>query len=61
MKNSKGVPLQTLKACPKSKKLNFGYNGVYNIGLDKSKSPKTATGFSISSVGPIIGVTVPCK
>ena len=61
VKNSKGVPLQTLKACPKSKKLNFGYNGVYNIGLDKSKSPKTATGFSISSVGPIIGVTVPCK
>ena len=61
VKNSKGVPLQTLAACPKNKKLNFGYNGVYNVGLDKSHSPKTETGFSISSVGPIIGVTAPCK
>ena len=61
VKNSKGVPLQTLKACPKSKKLNFGYNGLYNIGLDKSASPKTATGFSINKVGPIVGITAPCK
>ncbi|MEI7692467.1 MAG: hypothetical protein WCJ50_08090 [Actinomycetes bacterium] len=61
VKNSKGVPLQSLKACPKNKKLDFGYNGIYNIGLDKTKSPKTATGYSISSVGPIVAVTVPCK
>ncbi|CAB4347241.1 unannotated protein [freshwater metagenome] len=50
-----------LKACPKSKKLNFGYNGVYNVGLDKSSSPKTASGYSINSTGPIVGITVPCK
>ena len=61
VKNSKGVPLQSLKKCPKSKKLNFGYNGLYNIGLDTTKSPKTATGYSINAVGPIVGIKVPCK
>ncbi len=60
-KNSKGVPLMSLKACPKSKKLNFGYNSSYNIGLDKKKSPKTKTGYSINATGPIVGIKVPCK
>ena len=60
-KNSKGKAMIALKACPKSKKLNFGYNGVYNVGLDKSSSPKTASGYSINSTGPIVGITVPCK
>lgn len=60
-KNSKGKALMSLKACPKNKKLNFGYNGIYNIGLDKTKSPKTASGYSINSTGPIVGITAPCK
>ncbi len=61
VKNSKGIPLQSLKACPKSKKLNFGYNGLFNIGLDKTKSPRTATGYSINATGPIVNVLAPCR
>ncbi len=53
--------LITLKACPKNKKLNFGYSGEYNIGLDKTKSPKTASGYSIDSVGKVINTRVACK
>ncbi len=53
--------LITLKACPKNKKLNFGFNGEYNIGLDKTKSPKTASGYSIDSVGKVINTRVACK
>jgi len=59
--NSKGKALMSLKACPKSKKLNFGYRADYNIGLDKSKAPLTASGFSISTTGPVVGITAPCK
>ncbi len=53
--------LITLKACPKNKKLNFGFNGEYNVGLDKTKSPKTASGYSIDSVGKVINTRVACK
>ncbi len=53
--------LITLKACPKNKKLNFGFNGEYNIGLDKTKLPKTASGYSIDSVGKVINTPVACK
>ena len=60
-KNSKGKALMSLKACPKSKKLNFGYSAEYNIGLDKSTAPLSSTGFSISSKGPVVGITAPCK
>ncbi len=59
--NSKGVPLQGLGACPKNGKLNFGYKGIFNIGLDKKHSPKTKLGYSINSVGPIVAITVPCS
>ena len=60
-KNSRGLPLQSLKACPKSKKLDFGYAGLFNIGLDKTRSPKTALGYSINSVGRVVNVKVPCR
>jgi len=59
-RNSRGVPLQALSSCPKSKKLNFGYSGLFNIGLDKKHSPKTDLGYSINSTGKVAAVTVPC-
>ena len=60
-KNSKGKPMISLKACPKNKKLSFGYNGLYNVGLDKKGSPRTALGYTISKTGPIVGITAPCR
>lgn len=60
-KNSRGLPLLSLKACPKSKKLDFAYAGVFNIGLDKTHSPKTALGYSINSVGRLGNVKSPCS
>ena len=59
-RNSRGVALQSLSSCPKSKKLNFGYSGLFNIGLDKKHSPKTALGYSINSTGKLVGIKVPC-
>lgn len=62
--SSKGKPLFGLAGCPKSKKLDFGYNGQYNIRLDKSASPKNAEangGYSINQTGPIKVSKVACK
>ena len=61
--SKKGKPFFGLAGCPASKKLDFGYNGQYNLGLDKSSSPKNAPengGFSINSTGPIVSSEVPC-
>lgn len=61
---SKGKPYFGLAGCPKSKKLKFGYNGQYNIGLDKNAEPRNAPangGYSINATGPVISTTVACK
>jgi hypothetical protein len=54
----KGKPGIGLGACPKSKKLNFGYNGEYTINATKSKDQKS---WKINQTGPRIDKTVPCK
>ena len=54
----KGIPGIGLKACPKSKKLNFGYNGEFTINTTKSADQKS---WKIMQIGPRIDKTVPCK
>ena len=64
VKNKKGKPLQALTGCPKNKKLTFGYNGIYNVMLDRDTQPTFTAGdltLSINHVGPIVTSTVPCK
>ena len=61
--SKKGKPFFGLAGCPASKKLDFGYNGQYNLALDRNSSPKNAPengGFSINSTGPIVSSEVPC-
>ena len=55
---SKGKPLVGLKACPKSKKLNFGYNGEFTINTTRNADQKS---WKISEIGPRIDKTVACK
>ena len=54
----KGKPGIGLKACPKSKKLNFGYNGEYTINTTKNADQKS---WKIMQVGPRIDKKVACK
>ena len=54
----KGKPGIGLKACPKSKKLNFGYNGEYTINTTKNADQKS---WKIDQIGKRIDKTVPCK
>jgi hypothetical protein len=56
--SSKGKPLVGLKKCPKSKKLNFGYNGEFTINTTKSADQKS---WKIGQIGPRIDKTVACK
>jgi hypothetical protein len=56
--SSKGKPLVGLGKCPKSKKLNFGYNGEYTINATKSADQKS---WKIMNVSPRIDKTVACK
>ena len=56
--SSKGKPLVGLGKCPKSKKLNFGYNGEYTINTTKNADQKS---WKIMQVGPRIDKTVACK
>ncbi len=56
--SSKGKPLVGLGKCPKSKKLNFGYNGEYTINTTKSADQKS---WKIGEVGPRIDKVVACK
>ena len=68
-KNKKGKALQTLSGCPANGKLKFGYNGIYNIRLDKTTQPLyTAPAldggvgkkFSMNEVGPIVTSEATC-
>ena len=54
----KGKPGIGLGACPKSKKLNFGYNGEFTINTTKNADQKS---WKIMQVGPRIDKKVPCK
>jgi hypothetical protein len=54
----KGKPGIGLGACPKNKKLNFGYNGEFTINTTKNADQKS---WKIMQVGPRIDKTVPCK
>jgi len=54
----KGKPGIGLKACPKSKKLNFGYNAEFTINATKNADQKS---WKIMQVSPRIDNTVPCK
>ncbi len=56
--SSKGKPLVGLGACPKSKKLNFGYYGEYTINTTRA-----ANGIDWELVGDrkVINKSVPCK
>ena len=54
----KGKPGIGLKACPKSKKLNFGYNGEFTINTTRNADQKS---WKIDQIGPRIDKTVPCK
>ena len=56
--SSKGKPLVGLKKCPKSKKLNFGYNGEFTINTTRNPDQKS---WKISEIGPRIDKTVACK
>ena len=56
--SSKGKPLVGLGKCPKSKKLNFGYNGDYTINTTKNPDQKS---WKIGQIGPRIDKTVACK
>jgi hypothetical protein len=56
--SSKGKPLVGLGKCPKSKKLNIGYNGEYTINTTKNADQKS---WKIMQVGPRIDKTVACK
>lgn len=56
--SSKGKPLVGLGKCPKSKKLNFGYNGEFTINTTKNADQKS---WKIDQVGPRIDKTVRCK
>ncbi len=55
---SKGKPLVGLGKCPKSKKLNFGYNGEYTINTTKNPDQKS---WKIGQIGPRIDKSVRCK
>ena len=56
--SSKGKPFVGLGACPKSKKLNFGYYGEYTINTTRA-----ANGIDWVLVGDrkVINKSVPCK
>ncbi len=54
----KGKPGIGLKACPKSKRLHFGYNGEYTINTTKKADQKS---WKIDQIGKRIDKTVPCK
>jgi hypothetical protein len=54
----KGKPGIGLGACPKSKKLNFGYNGEYTINTAKTADQKS---WKIDQIGKRIDNKVPCK
>ena len=54
----KGKPGIGLGACPKSKKLNFGYNGEYTINTTKTADQKS---WKIDQIGKRIDNKVPCK
>jgi hypothetical protein len=56
--SSKGKPLVGLGKCPKSKKLNFGYNGEYTINATKDADQIS---WKIMDVSPLIDKTVACK
>jgi hypothetical protein len=56
--SSNGKPLVGLKKCPKSKKLNFGYNGEFTIDTTRSADQKS---WKIGQIGPRIDKTVACK
>ena len=56
--SSKGKPLVGLKKCPKSKKLNFGYNGEFTINTTRNPDQRS---WKISEIGPRIDKTVACK
>ena len=54
----KGKPLVGLGKCPKSKKLNFGYNGEFTINATKNADQIS---WKIMDVSPRIDKTVACK
>ena len=54
----KGKPGIGLGACPKNKKLNFGYNGEYTINTTRNADQKS---WKIMQVGPRIDKKVACK
>ncbi len=56
--SSKGKPLVSLGACPKSKKLNFGYNGEFTINTTRNADQKS---WKIMQIGKRIDKKVPCK
>jgi hypothetical protein len=56
--SSKGKPLVGLGKCPKSKKLNFGYNGEYTINATKNTDQIS---WKIMDVSSRIDKTVACK
>ncbi len=56
--SSKGKPLVSLGACPKSKKLNFGYNGEFTINTTRNADQKS---WKIMQIGTRIDKTVACK
>jgi hypothetical protein len=56
--SSKGKPLVGLKKCPKSKKLNFGYNGEFTINTTRNPDQKS---WKIAEIGPRIDKVVACK
>jgi len=63
-KNKSGKPLQGLTGCPKNRKLTFGYQAQYNVGLDRTTAPfyiASGAQYSINHVSPIMTSVVPCK
>ena len=56
--SSKGKPLVGLKKCPKSKKLNFGYNGEFTINTTRNPDQRS---WKIMNVSPRIDKKVACK
>ena len=54
----KGKPGIGLKACPKSKKLNFGYSGEFTINTTRNADQKS---WKIMNVSPRIDKKVACK
>lgn len=58
-----GKPLMTLKKCPKSKKLNVGFQNYYtdNAKAKPGVNPVNGDDFVVSSNSPIITRTAKCK